>query len=45
MNGLVGNVMEEKIEVMSYEEFQQWHENLKDDKAIFKIQSRIDLMA
>lgn len=37
--------MEENIEILSYEGFQKWHENLKDDRAIFKIQSRIDLMA
>ncbi|PIQ96062.1 MAG: addiction module antitoxin RelB [Nitrospinae bacterium CG11_big_fil_rev_8_21_14_0_20_56_8] len=37
--------MEEKLEVLSCEEFQKWHENLKDDRAVFKIQCRIDLMA
>ena len=34
-----------QIEVKSTEEFQKWHESLKDNRAIFKIQNKIDLMA
>lgn len=41
----MGEGAEEKTEILSCEGFQKWRESLKDDRAIFKIQSRIDLMA
>ncbi len=36
--------MQGSIEIKIYEDFQKWHENLKDDRAVAKIQHRIDLI-
>lgn len=36
--------MQEKIEIRYHERFQSWLEGLRDDTAVLKIRTRIDLM-